>query len=732
MQTHFSAAELATFKAPGLPGSVRRIQLRAVEAGWRGRARTGQGPGVEYPLEALPTEAQSHIRAILGNLTPLETATNAAFTEPSAHDLANVRWENAERERQAAETGLQGAVYLAPKEERRVMAKLHILRALDEFARCQNPPIPATHATYLFTIAYTAGTVPIDPVAREEYPSVHPASLSRWRKSLREDGLASLRGNYKGQKGNGTIETQPDLRDFIVAMLHHAPHVRASNLMKQLDARFAGRMDIRLPGSRALERWVTAWKKTNAQQHAFNTNPDAWKNKFQVAFGSSTEDITYPNQVWQMDGSPADVMFTDGRYALVSCIDVFTRRMKLLVTKTAKAEAVGLTLRKAILDWGVPTKVKTDNGSDYKSRHVHMFLAALDIQQEFSPPYTPENKGVVERGFGTFTREVSEILDGYIGHSVADRKNIEARKGFAERLKNKDEVIPMKLTGAEFQAICDEWVEHEYHQRAHRGLNGRSPIQVAAEWAGPIRRIIDERALDMLLAPAKGDGMRTVTKQGLRVENELFYSDDLFPFVGQQVQVRMDPSDMGRVLVYGGPAMEFLTVAVCADLLGVPRAEFAAHAKAKQALAMREGRAHGKKLVRSMKSSEIAGEVRASWKKRSQIRQFPGASVEHDTPELRAAGAAADALIAFSTPPPSEPEQDPAARAAFLADFDLERQRIIDLEEPLERYIRLHRRVKGGGEASDDEARFMRNFETTREYRGWLLVHQAPAEQEQA
>ena len=741
MLTHLSARELARFKAPGLPTTERRIRMRAQTENWPSRRRAKVGGELEFAIDALPADAQAHIRAELVGAASVaddksevrDAADAAVIPTPPAREVAEAKWDQAAREQRVQEEGLKAAITLNDREQRRVSAKLHILQAFELFHRTHLPPIGLTSASFLFEAAYNAGTVPVAPDARLEYPTISRSTLSGWRKVLREEGLAGLRGKYGKRKGSGTIDTQPKLRDFILARIHFAPHLRMSSLLEEIEARFRSDVSVAIPSARALERWVTAWKTENEQQHTFNTNPDAWKNRFMSAVGNASERATAPNALWEMDSTPADVMLVDGRHVLIAAVDVYTRRIKVLVSKTSKAEAVGLTLRRALLDWGVPAAVLTDNGKDYTSLHVHGVLRALNVDHQLCIPFASEQKPHVERAFGTLTNDLSERLAGYIGHSVADRKAIEARKSFADRLKEPGAVIPIKLSSDEFQAIIDEWVENKYHQAEHGGLEGRSPLQVLAEWSGPpTRRIADERALDMLLAPVPGDGFRSVGKKGIRVDG-MFYlapKHELVGHEGQRVRVKLDPRDMGKIAVYGGADGAFICTAVCAELLGVDRAEYASTNKAMQKKLMREGLAYGKRLVRELSAGDVVGELRTNWAKRDgRLLAFRGGGVDHETPELAAALAAADDRDAGPAPTEPHDEETLAAGAAYIADFESERQRLLDTEEPIHRYMRLAERLKGGGQADDDEARFMRHFETTREYRGWLMVQEAIADQ---
>ncbi len=141
-------------------------------------------------------------------------------------------------------------------------------------------------------------------------------------------------------------------------------------------------------------------------------------------------------------------------------------------------------------------------------------LFSLEIDHDVAPPFTPECKPFIERGFGTFSHDLLELCAGYIGHSVAERKDIEARRSFAQRLMKQGETIEMRMSPEELQQFCDEWTENIYGIAPHSGLNGRSPFEMAAGWTGTVRSIDDERALDVLLSEAPGDGgFRTISVQ---------------------------------------------------------------------------------------------------------------------------------------------------------------------------------------------------------------------------
>jgi transposase InsO family protein len=478
---------------------------------------------------------------------------------------------------------------------------------------------------------------------------------------------------------------------------------------------------------------MNRWKEKNRQVYTAITNPDAWKDEYLTAFGSASENVTYLNQLWEFDGTPADLMLTDGRHHLCGVIDVYSRRARLLVTPTAKATAVAGLLRRSILDWGLPPDdwgltAKTDNGSDYVGHHMTRVFKNLRINQELCPPFSPWKKPHIERFFRTFSHDMVELLPGYIGHDVAERKGIEARQAFSERLFKKDQIIDVQMSSADLQAFCDEWVNNIYQHAPHDGLGGKTPFQVANEWQEPIRRITNERALDLLLAEAPGNGgVRTVGKKGIRLDNGLYIAPELWSWVGEDVLVLYDPVDFGQVSAYTlGDNPEFICVAKDPSRTGIDRAEVAAKAREMQKKAVQEARAELKKAAKKQDIDHIADEIRAAAaEKAAKIVELPKPSMEFTTPALEAASKAADVLDAPAAPRPTvddvaflsarlkkaqEAKQQRDAEAAAEARPETNRQKYL-------RWKSVDTAIAAGADVSDADRSFHRSFRQTDIYR---------------
>ncbi len=298
------------------------------------------------------------------------------------------------------------------------------------------------------------------------------------------------------------------------------------------------------------------------------------------------------NQRWEIDSTKGDVMLSDGkRHNVVAIIDVYSRRVVYHISRSSSSTAVAACLRKAILAWGVPEELVTDNGSDYVSRHITDALLGLGITQRIRPAVHPRGQAAHRAQFQDFFHDLVELLDGYIGHDVAGRKDIEARKSFAQRLGTSGESVAVNMSPEDFQAICDRWAEDIYARDPHEGLGGKSPLKVAADWRLPVSRP-DERALDVLLSPLAGkDGWYTVRKKGVKIDTRWHIHAALGPVIGQRVRCYLDESDVGAVYVFAEAASgeaEFVCRAVDPETTGISRQEIAAAAKAAQKAAIAE------------------------------------------------------------------------------------------------------------------------------------------------
>lgn len=714
-KSYFSASELANMRLPNLPGTERGIRITAERNKWDARKKL-QGKGFEYAISSLPIDA---VRAIQARAAAAGRVDQ--LMDPAAAPVINSRIPGSqmsllddENRREADRQVLLRLPKLTPKQVARFEARRSLTLAWYTYLKLHGMR-PSRKLYEAFVSHFNAGHLQANKV---QYPELAIATagvieqialrtLQMWVSDYEKTGLAAFVDKLDGshQRGRCQISLQPDLHNFTLGMLVSNPHIKPVHLEQAAAARFAGHSNVSVPGYHAFRRFINQWKTDNAELFTALINPDAWKNQHMAAFGSASEDVFGLNQRWEFDSTPADLMLTDGRYCLLGVIDVWSRRAKLLVAKTSRALGVGVLVRAALLDWGKCAEAKTDNGQEYVGVYVDDVFRALDIEQIKCPPFQPWHKPHIERLFRTFSHDLLELLPGYIGHNVAERKAIEARKQFSERLFTKNEVLNVGMSSQQLQAFCDQWLVR-YHNAPHSQLE-MSPFAKAATWTGEVEQIDNPRLLDVLLAERID---RTVLKKGLQIDGGWFIAPELaVNLIGRQVQVRLDPTDLGRVYVFHDG--QFICVAECPERTGMDRQRVAQQAKQLQTAEVSRQKRELKALARRVNTDEVVQEIlRADAERAGKLVSLPRPAAAVDTQGTRAAAAAVQAVDnPQSNIPLAIQRQQALAAKSAPAPVDIP----LSDEAKFRRWLELSDLVEHGQAIPENEQRFFAGFPKT-------------------
>lgn len=647
MKNHYSCAELAAMKLPGMPANRQNWYELVSRENWdfiEVKARGGKG-GIkrEYTPPAKIArliESRSKIHA--------EGGAAAATRQVIAKVRAEVRQER-DKKTQASLDQIYAA--LSPEGIAKFDAHFDIVLAFREYFKTHNENgkhLRRNEAFAAFAEDYNSKRINVSEAARTKYTKISARSIQRWVLEHEKTGLLAC-ADKRAVKGGASerksvIEQHQDLEKFVLAVLTEKPHIQSKHLVDLINHADVDKFGADATGEvkwphvsyTALCRYRRTFEERHAQALLAETNPDAWKNKYLSALGKLDADVMRLNQRWEMDGTPADWEFPEGRYTASVVLDLFARRPKILFSKTPRTETNKLLLRAAIMDWGVPECAKTDNGTDYVSREMSMFFEEMGIEQQRSAPFSPWEKGHVERFIKTYLHSMLEMLDNFIGHSVADRKQIEAKRTFAENLFKKNAVVKVDMSVAEMQQLTDQWIEGVYMMREHRSL-GMTPLEKIASYTGAVKRITNERALDILLAkPVKT--MPTITKKGIRYDNATFIHAELPQYIGELADIRLDPQDLGRLIVYVNG--KFLCIAENPERTGMDRQEVAAHGREKQKAFVMQKKAEFRAARRSlpMSTQDLVKDLLTTRAEKSgKVTVLAKKAEEHATAALREA-----------------------------------------------------------------------------------------------
>jgi putative transposase len=530
---------------PGLPTSDR--QLRNLAAEWISRPREGRGGGFEFSIDSLP-----HVTVQALKQRELHSQFPFALLPSYGHQSPDLRSERA-----------------------RADSKVWYLTALGHFQKTHN--LCLTKARELFTKAVNFGLIQIPASVSQWVSSTSESSLKRWA-ALIKISINDLQGKYRGKVS--MLDLVPQLASEMERLLKAS----AKQIQRHLRVKFPS---LKIPGTRAIASWKRRYRVSHPREYCRTVEGrDKYNSKFRNAEGSLSEAITHPNQRWEVDGTPTDVMLADGhRYTIMAAIDVYSRRVVVTLSQTATARAAtnGL-LRQSIIKLGVPSQIKMDNGAEYISNHFTGCLNALEIDAILCNPASPWQKGHIERFFGTMTRDLFAHLPGFVGHNSVERKALGA--------------IRLGLTAEELEVELANWVTR-YENRVHRSI-GCTPMERWADGlkANPISAIANERTLDILLAEVVGGTTRRVGKEGISVNGHWYLSTeanyDLYK--GQDVLCKYDPSDDAGTILCFTQSGDYLFTALCPELTGQSRQQLVIEVK------------KAKKIVRAKHQATLAYE----------------------------------------------------------------------------------------------------------------------------
>ncbi|WP_339009621.1 DNA-binding protein [Aeromonas popoffii] len=566
MSTWYTAQALAGLA--GMPAYPDGVRKKAEREEWQSRKRE-KGKGAEYHISSLPSETRRYLAEQAVAAQGQAVTDHAAGGKAMAKLLAREVPVKPEAGRKLLTLG-EGA-------RQKVDARLLILQAADIFLAPYHACQQGEVGRRAFIEAYRGRSLSLPANVYDRQKPFSLITLRRWQSALADEGPAALAGNYQRERPS-TVEQSPDLAQFLTALVTAKPHLANKwGALHELASQYneMNQLGWHIPSQSSLRRWMAKWLSDNKVAFTYATNPDAYNNKYRSAIEEMYPWMAQPNDVWEFDSTPVDAMLVDGRHSIIAVIDVYTRRVRLLVAKSSSSEGICLLLRKTLLAWGTLNDngvMRTDNGSDYVSQRVMSICTLLGMNVSRSNAYSGWEKPHIERFFRTMSHGLIELLPSYIGHCVADRQVIEARKSFAQRLEEKrkpdaeKEIFELAMTACELQSLLDNWLDARYHNRKHGSL-GMTPNEKYGHARYQRRAIGDESALDLLLNHI---GEATVSKGFIKAGGLKYTAPELLEhnWKSQRVSVFLDPSDVGRAILYRTGDWNERIEAVNIDLLG--------------------------------------------------------------------------------------------------------------------------------------------------------------------
>jgi len=331
---------------------------------------------------------------------------------------------------------------------------------------------------------------------------VAPETLRHWLKDYRRGGFDALLPKGRADCGHSRALPQA-VADALLSLKDEQPGLSIPQLIRAVQQSGAVPVSLALPPStvhRLLSR-AGLMHKARAEDAA------SAQDRRRFAFVDA-------GQLWMSDVMHGPSVAIPGRGRrktyLIAFLDDATRVVPYCAFALSEnTQAFLPVFKQALLRRGIPQRLYVDNGANFRSQQLALVCAKLGVALIHARPYQPQGKGKMERWFRTARSQLVSRL----GSADTDSLDTLNRRLWA-------------------------WVEGEYHQAPHRGLDEQTPLD---RWAMSAERIrlpgphLDLEALFLFEAKRRVQRDRTVSLNGTLFEVDA-------ALVGHAVTLRYDPS----------------------------------------------------------------------------------------------------------------------------------------------------------------------------------------------
>lgn len=384
--------------------------------------------------------------------------------------------------------------------------------------------------------------------------NLHVNTVWKWLKAYREN--KSILALVPKKRGWTTEKTRlsPELDNIIRQAIHtkYLTSLKPSIAKTILEVKLSCfKKKIQPPHDNTIRYRIEALNAYEVTKARYGKK--AAKDKYEASAGTFPN-ADYPLAYVQIDHTPLDIEIVDEQYRetigkayLTLAIDVFSRMIVgyYLSLEAPSATSVAMCISSAILskkrkllelsvdgEWdieGIMDSVHSDNGSDFRTNHLHKACLKYDINWEYRPIGGAKYGGHIERLLGIVNLEM-HVLEGTTKSNIFEKGTYDSAKNAC-------------LTFRELEHYIVYWIVNVYHKSKHSILEV-PPQQMWEEgiWGTKFRvgtglkeRVSDEATLFLDFAP---EFESTIQRTGVKKDKLFYFADCLRPWINA-----IDPND---------------------------------------------------------------------------------------------------------------------------------------------------------------------------------------------
>lgn len=328
------------------------------------------------------------------------------------------------------------------------------------------------------------------------------STVRDWIELYQTHGFEGLKPGPRADAGQSRA-IPDEVQELLLKLRAERPQASLDSLMRAVH--LSGRVAPTLRLSRSsVHRFFVA--QAAPAKPAGSAEPDA------LAF-------TYPhvNDLWTSDLMHGPRLLVPGRRDggktyLYAFLDDASRMVPFAAFYLAEnAACYQDALKQALLRRGLPRRLYCDNGATFRTHHLQVICATLNISLIHSRPHKPRGRGKIERFF-------RHVRTAFVPHLTAE------------------------ILGdlAELNRVFWAWLEAEYHQTPHGGLDGQTPLDRFLDDQALIRPAPEQLELWLRMSATRRVGRDRV----VHLDGRLYEAPD--GYAGETVEVLYDPYDPGR------------------------------------------------------------------------------------------------------------------------------------------------------------------------------------------
>ena len=281
-------------------------------------------------------------------------------------------------------------------------------------------------------------------------------TIQDWYLRYRKMGFEGLKPKKRSDRGHSR-KLSPEDEDYILAMRKKFPQVPVTVFYQQLVHQ--GEINPKQISYFTIYRLL---KKFNLVGKEILPMPE--RKRF------AHDQV---NALWQGDLSYGPYIPINGkkkRTFLIAYIDDCSRIVPYAqFFSSEKFDGLRVVTKEALIRYGKPKMIYSDNGKIYRSETLQYACAQLGITLVHTQPYDPQSKGKIERFFKTVQTRFYPLLDMNPVHSLEEMN---------ERFWR--------------------WLEEDYHRKPHASLNGKTPHEIFLSQNHTVQFLEDRTVLDSI------------------------------------------------------------------------------------------------------------------------------------------------------------------------------------------------------------------------------------------